>query len=281
MPRHSASRNTTLPESLHSASFHYRLNMYALAAGAGVSLLALAPPSEAEIVYTPADQIVDRHHSFSLDLNHDGIIDYMLVDYANGLSTLGTYQDLVARAPQGNHVQCVTSDCISTFTYAAALRRGEQVKSAHQRGWCYGAFGPMAFEEFAKRSGGWHVFYSESWANTNDRYLGLWFQINGENHYGWARLTVKFHPGLPKDRTWEAHLTGYAYETIADQTIKAGQMSDASEDADVKPPIARPGASTPGSFSPGTERSGAPLQHPTMGALALGANALPLWRREK
>jgi hypothetical protein len=38
-----------------SESLHQRLNMYALVAGAaGVSALALMPPAEAKIVYTPA-----------------------------------------------------------------------------------------------------------------------------------------------------------------------------------------------------------------------------------
>ena len=46
------------PASL-SLSVHHRLNMYALAASAaGVSLLALAPPSEAEIVYTKAHVVL-------------------------------------------------------------------------------------------------------------------------------------------------------------------------------------------------------------------------------
>lgn len=240
--------------SLLSTSLQKQLNLYALAAGAGMSLLALAPPSEAEIVYTAADQIVDRYHSYSIDLNHDGIVDYKLVDYANAVSTFATFQELEMRAPQGNHVQCVSSDCISTFIYAAALRRGEQVKAAGVFGWCYGDTAPMAFEELVKRDK--TTFYSWSWAGVNDRYLGLWFKINGENHYGWARLSVTFHPGLPKNRSWEAHLTGYAYETIADQTIKAGQMSDGSDEADAGQPA-------------------------SLGTLALGSNGLALWRQEK
>jgi hypothetical protein len=60
------------PESLNQ-----QLNMYALsAATAGVSLLALAQPSEARVVYTPADQVILRHSSFDLDLNHDGKVDF-------------------------------------------------------------------------------------------------------------------------------------------------------------------------------------------------------------
>jgi hypothetical protein len=40
-------------------SVHHDLTAYALAAGAaGVSLLSLAQPSEAEVVYTPANQTI-------------------------------------------------------------------------------------------------------------------------------------------------------------------------------------------------------------------------------
>jgi nicotinic acid phosphoribosyltransferase len=46
------------PSSARSISNHqlqHRLNLYALAAGAaGVSMIALATPSEAEVIYTPA-----------------------------------------------------------------------------------------------------------------------------------------------------------------------------------------------------------------------------------
>src|SRR5580692_6201903 len=54
-----------------SDSIHQQLNMYAVAAAAaGVGMLALSQPSEAKIVYTPANaQIKGR---LNLDLNHDG-----------------------------------------------------------------------------------------------------------------------------------------------------------------------------------------------------------------
>src|SRR5215831_11871763 len=59
----------------------HQLNMYALAAGAsGVGLLALAPPAEAKIIYTPAHIIGPW---FNLDLNHDGIVDFNFVTFGN------------------------------------------------------------------------------------------------------------------------------------------------------------------------------------------------------
>jgi hypothetical protein len=63
-----------------SDSIHHQLNMYALAAtAAGVSLLALAQPSEAKIVYTPANVRLHLGKPYSLDLNHDGIVDFFLL----------------------------------------------------------------------------------------------------------------------------------------------------------------------------------------------------------
>jgi hypothetical protein len=67
-----------------SQSVHNRLNMYALAASAaGVTLLALAPPSEAEIIYTKAQHVIPKGGHYNLDLNHDGKTDFRFVDRYN------------------------------------------------------------------------------------------------------------------------------------------------------------------------------------------------------
>ncbi len=44
------------------------------------------------------------------------------------------------------------------------------------------------------------------------------FQIKGKTHYGWARLSVS----LNFDK-FDAFLTGYAYETVANKPIIAGK----------------------------------------------------------
>jgi hypothetical protein len=70
-----------LPESLHQ-----RLGAYALAASAaGVGVMALAQPAEARVVYTPAGESlgasIGHVYEIALDLNHDGINDFALVNY--------------------------------------------------------------------------------------------------------------------------------------------------------------------------------------------------------
>ena len=91
-----------------------------------------------------------------------------------------------------------------------------------------------------------------------NRYLGTRFQINGEPHYGWARLSV-----LRNGRHFKVVLTGYAYETIPNKRIIAGRTHDSDE---TKQPASMKGYASPA---------------PTLGSLALGAPGLSIWRREE
>jgi hypothetical protein len=99
------------------------------------------------------------------------------------------------------------------------------------------------------------------WDNVRDRYLGLVFEIQGKNHFGWARLSVQFSS---RQNTWRAQLTGYAYETVADRPIKAGQIQEQGD--------AAAGLNVPAPD---------PAQIASLGGLALGADGIALWRREE
>jgi hypothetical protein len=62
-----------------SDSLNRQLNTYALVANAaGVSVLALAGVSDAKVVYTETDQVTHTGFSLYIDLNHDGIKDFLL-----------------------------------------------------------------------------------------------------------------------------------------------------------------------------------------------------------
>jgi len=87
-----------------------------------------------------------------------------------------------------------------------------------------------------------------AWDNVANRYLGLKFKINGKFHYGWARLSVKF---LKDQFDISTILTGYAYETVPNKPIIAGQTK-------------------------GPDISAA--QSARLGHLAAGASAIPAWR---
>ena len=237
-----------------SSSTHQRLNMYALAAGAaGVSVLALAQPAGAEIVYTPIHKtILGPRGFYGLDLDHDGTIDFGITN-TTFVNTDQAFSNLFVRPMAGNVVA-------GTFVYFGFPPNARAFKSGSQ-------IGPS--ERFSKGSAKMVSYYSGgggqsahgNWINV-DRYLGLAFQIDGRTHFGWARLTVHIeHQGL----RIKAALTGYAYETEADTPIVAGQTS--------------------GTYKGATSALSVPLESPkrepaSLGMLAMGSPALAMWRQE-
>jgi hypothetical protein len=139
-----------------------------------------------------------------------------------------------------NRVQFDSSRLASALL--PAQRVGPNGKWDHQQG---------RMESCAARSDQ-SVFSVGQWHNVKTRYLGLAFSIQGQIHYGWARLNVS-----QKDCVITAVLTGYAYETIPNKPVITGKTSGPSEVS-------------------ATERI-----QPTLGLLAKGSIGLDPWRQDK
>ena len=73
--------------------------------------------------------------------------------------------------------------------------------------------------------GNWPFTYGGT-DGTEVRFLGVKFQIKGQTHYGWIRLAV----GVGRKAVPGAVL-GYAYETIANKRLSAGNSSMSSNEA--------------------------------------------------
>jgi len=237
-----------------SDSFHQHLHTYALAAGAaGVGMLALAQPGRAEIIYTPADQTIAPGASpYYLDLTGDGTTDFTLSAFITG-NGFGYSGSLTVEPAQGNAVAAAADGAAALlsgheigpktkFGGSPLMARGRINSSTHSRGRCYGP-----------------------WKNKQDRYLGLKFMISGEVHYGWAELSVT--ACFNHDSYLNEVLTGYAYETIPNKGLKAGQETGTLDDSAT-------GSAGP---SPITGQAAPPA---TLGTLAKGAPALGIWRQE-
>ena len=237
-----------------SESINVRLNMYALAAGAaGVGVFALAQPAQAKIVYTPAHQLVGANGVYNLDLDHNGTVDFLVQQWNYG--NWASNNQLLADPAVGNAVQ-------GSRHLAAALLSGASIGPA-QKFIAGDSNGEVMLSVTHFTTGG-TSFLHGSWANVRNRYLGLKFVINGETHYGWARLSVQrqaFH--------FEAELSGYAYETTPNMAIKAGETSSDTADSSAKPVNA--GSSRVNSS--GTPRNG------SLGSLALGWQSVPVRRQ--
>jgi hypothetical protein len=105
--------------------------------------------------------------------------------------------------------------------------------------------------------------YAGLWLNAQHRYLGLKFMIQGQVHFGWARLNVSVTHDF-----FTATLTGYAYETIPNKPIITGDILGEAQTQD--------------EISMEQPTVTAPTPEPMdLGFLALGSRGLSIWRREE
>jgi hypothetical protein len=73
-----ASRAGRLKSSLSLVTDRKLLSYTAAASAAGIGMLTMAQPSQAEVVYTPTNQLIKLNTTLSLDLNNDGVTDFFI-----------------------------------------------------------------------------------------------------------------------------------------------------------------------------------------------------------
>ena len=210
-----------------------RLTGYATAAGAaGIGVLTAAQPASADIIYTPANIFMvpgtpGAPTTVPIDINQDGLADFSFLDWATGS---------LAGLSIG-----ITGEVNGFWGYQPfALNAGARIGTAYPgKFWTYG--GMMALVSNDGVQG--------NWPNVTNKFVGLDISVNGQDHYGWAELNVVTGRSMGGPFV-DATLLGYAYDTVGNQAILAGQTSSTPE--------------------PGT-----------LGLLALGSLGLACWRRKK
>lgn len=231
-----------------SKTLDLRLKNYALSAGAvGVSLMALAQPAAAEVIYTQVRDIVPlSFYAEDIDINGDGVPDVAFFHYTYGLSN--SQNGVIEIDARKNAVVGVD------IRYAEPLSDGAVIgASAHLKG------GTLKMAHYQVLDVARRHYQSGPWNNVQNRYLGIAFKIGNDTHYGWIRVSVS-------DKTigLKVLVTGYAYETEANTSIRAGQTSSNAASAAPQENSAGPIAPTATS----------------LGMLAAGADGLALWHLE-
>ena len=240
------------------SSLQRQLNMYARAASAsGVALLALAPPSEAKIIYTKTHQVIGTNGVYPLDLNHDGTIDFLIKRQSSG-TQFSWFDSLGAKEAFGNAVEGGNNLADALYNGASIGSRRQFTSNTYRSGERMFTSG-CNIEPSCGSTG--------QWKNVNRRYLGLKFQIDGKTHYGWARLNVSGFTGT---------LTGYAYETVANKSIRAGQTSGNPADTIIEAGSAE--AVVSDSPAPAVAFRFNPTRSSSLGRLALGFRQTSLRR---
>jgi len=209
------------------------LSYTAAAAAAGVGVLALTQPAEARVVYTPVE-IQLSNSCYYLLLNNEGIPNFILSN--RFYFTTGGESTLRVKAIGNNSFIETSTTYFRWLNAAAALPAGAIIPGPRSSK----SNGLLAAFVLQGHGGYW---YEGKWVKQKDRYLGLKFQVNGEIHYGWARLSVSSPAS--------GILTGYAYETIPNKPIIAGKTKG---------------------------RDVITVEPASLGHLARGASGLSVWR---
>jgi hypothetical protein len=222
-----------------SRNFEKLLTAYATAATATAFGLAFVPCAQADVIFTPTNQTVVFNKT-KLDLNNDGIPDFGFV-----ASGLGHVFDQMVWPFKSNQVW--------GRYFATALPPGVTI----------GPDGRLAqhfqvlWQTFTNSEG---TNFIGQWQNVSDKFMGLSFKINGETHFGWARMSVSSN--------FVVTLTGYAYESTANTPLVTGITHSAKLNEG------------PQLHQQKSSDQQASLQAPTLGLLARGADGIAIWRRE-
>jgi len=144
-----------------------------------------------------------------IDFNQDGQWDFTITEYYDpplGYLAVGrNAQDEII----GSRVPLWFGS--GGIAYPFALYQGALI-SAGNEDWTI----PYSGGIFFALNFGYCSFTNSHWCGVNDKYLGMRFKIGADTHYGLARLDVT------NSSVWK--LKDYAYNSIPDASINAGQL---------------------------------------------------------
>ena len=247
--RHHQERNRHVPPTEQPSSARVNPQLHAQSAprsirsAAGVIAVGtlVASPAEAKIVYTPTNTEVQ--YGTTIDLNNDGTADFAFDEFIMYHSQRLTIQPAVA----GNAIRFNGAGAACGF-FGVPVGPGEAF-GTNTSYFKNGVF-VAGFFQYS------HTSFHGPFANAVNRYLGFKFLINGQVHFGWARLTIQ-------NDVNNAVMTGYAYETEPNVNIIEGHLSGGTAESVARSDLL------------------APAQRPAiLGLLARGGDGLALWRRK-
>jgi hypothetical protein len=222
------------------------------ASAAGIGAVAIPQSAQAQIVYTPAHEVLEAGATVNLDLNHDGITDVAIVNRisigrsGHTFSARGSLLAIPGAGPDGGVAR-------RYYNAAGAFRPGQKIGSsrsfASQRDLMCTAY--LGLDYYF---GSWMPF-------ATNRYLGVRFTLNGKPHFGWVRMNTTWRE---TKEGIKGLITGYAYQTQPETAIAAGDRGD--------------GKSVDPTSDSIPESSGSENRPASLGTLALGADSLQVWR---
>jgi hypothetical protein len=204
----------------NSANLQKRLSSYLTAAGAvGAAGLAFAPGTQAAIIYTDIPDVtvkaslsspyVNHLDFYDLNLDGDGVVDFQVInqwDFDNPtLPFSWIYPNIVANKVMNKPFPG------TIYNYAIKLAPGASVGSGGP--FIPNGYSGKAYGDFAYSLDGGTTVYGD-WAGQGDGFVGLQFDISGQAHFGWVRVSVSNY-----DDGFAVTIKDYAYNSVADEPI--------------------------------------------------------------
>ena len=201
---------------------HLEKNLLAYAAAAtGAVLVSAAPSAGAQIVYTPSNTPFPLNHQnqgpvfTTLDLNNDGVPDFTFAMSSTAhFSSIGyttRFKLYMKVVPDQTGNEVVQGSLAPT---ASAVPAGVTIGPKEK----FVADGYMVHQVYSRQ--GQINQSSGTWQPVEFAYIGLKFMINGQVHYGWARVKFPYPYGYKYPSIY-----GYAYESTPNTPIVTGQTS--------------------------------------------------------
>jgi hypothetical protein len=200
-------------EVLLSSSLEKKLIGYAAAASAaGVGMLACSLPVEGKVVSTVNWIQIVPGSMMTIDLNNDGLADFQFSNQTKhstyGYRRYGTLK--ILPAGQSNAIWGAGGSA-SALGSGVTIGSGGKFQPSHQ-------FMGRAIYRISRSAYYGNYRSSGAWKQTSRNYLGFKFTVNGEVHYGWARVNA-----AATNVGMYAAVSEYAYETIPNKSIRTGQ----------------------------------------------------------
>lgn len=165
-----------------------------------------------QIVYTNVDPDSTSSTTYDLDLDNNGVNDFSI--------SRGSGPNLCGHSGNNIHATSVVSNAILANVSDAAYKYGFGNEiSAQILTWSTNTVLMVQYFWKTLQCPGGSYGYTGSWYNAvpSDGYLGLKLLVGGNIHYGWVLLRTNGVTSFT--------IRGYAYNTVPDQAILAGQTN--------------------------------------------------------
>ncbi|RIA09325.1 putative secreted protein (Por secretion system target) [Flavobacteriaceae bacterium MAR_2010_72] len=176
-----------------------RLSQY----GALTAAIAGVVDANGQVNYTDLGSSQIDQANYALDVDNNTVPEFNFYQNSNYLLVRPNFSNAA-----------ILGSSINSYIYPLVLNSNAVISNA-QNDWFIsnGFYQTMNFN---------NCQYGNWCDPTTDKYLGLYFSISGQRHYGWARISVYNLPGLGDYPNSGWAITGYAYEQTPNTAILAG-----------------------------------------------------------